>query len=180
MFLAALSMATGTILMPFVSRLVDPIVATGWHMIIGAIPLTIASGMWESDRWQQLTTGNWLSLGYATVFGSAVAYGIFFYYAARGNLTSLSALTFLTPIFALLFGNLILGETLTPWQLGGVLLTLVSISLIESRETIASFLGFNATKNIENTSAATDILPDRSLEESTTTVPIAIGKGENR
>jgi drug/metabolite transporter (DMT)-like permease len=174
MFLAALSMATGTILMPFVSRLVDPIVATGWHMIIGAIPLAIASGMWESDSWQQLTMENWLSLGYATVFGSAIAYGIFFYYAAQGNLTSLSALTFLTPIFALLFGNLILGETLTSWQLGGVLLTLASISLIESREAIVSFLSFNVTETSENTSA----LPTQSLEESTTAVPIAIGKGD--
>jgi drug/metabolite transporter (DMT)-like permease len=54
---------------------------------------------------------DWLSLGYATVFGSAIAYGIFFYLASKGNLTSLSSLTFLTPVFALSFGNLFLNET---------------------------------------------------------------------
>ncbi|HCF27053.1 MAG TPA: EamA family transporter, partial [Cyanobacteria bacterium UBA11049] len=45
-----------------------------------------------------------------------------FYFASSGNLTSLSALTFLTPIFALLFGNLFLSEVLTPIQWIGVCL----------------------------------------------------------
>lgn len=38
MLLAALSMAVGTVLVPYVSRASDPVVATGWHMIIGGIP----------------------------------------------------------------------------------------------------------------------------------------------
>jgi drug/metabolite transporter (DMT)-like permease len=136
MFLAALSMAVGTILIRYVTRYVDPIVATGWHMIIGGIPLFLGSGMWEIDRTVAMTGGDWLSLAYATVFGSAISYGLFFYFAARGNLTSLSALTFLTPVFALLFGNIFLAETLTPWQWLGVSLTLVGICAIEGRDSI--------------------------------------------
>jgi drug/metabolite transporter (DMT)-like permease len=70
------------------------------------------------------------------VFGSALAYGLFFYFASKGNLTSLSALTFLTPIFALIFGGLFLNETLTLLQFGGVAVTLVSVLAINQREAI--------------------------------------------
>ena len=137
MLFASLSMAAGTVCIRYVSRYVDPVVATGWHMILGGIPLFFISGIWETNQWTQINLHGWLSLGYSTVFGSAIAYGIFFYLASKGNLTSLSSLTFLTPIFALSFGNLFLNEVLTPWQWVGVSLTLVSIYLINQREIIS-------------------------------------------
>jgi drug/metabolite transporter (DMT)-like permease len=137
MLLASLSMAVGTVLIPFVSRHVDPVVATGWHMILGGVPLFGLSWWYESEQWINLDWHNWLSLGYATIFGSAIAYGLFFYLASLGNLTSLSALTFLTPVFALLFGNILLAEVLSPLQTTGVCLTLVSIYLINQREKLA-------------------------------------------
>ncbi|HHP7229998.1 MAG TPA: DMT family transporter [Xenococcaceae cyanobacterium] len=140
MLLASLSMAGGTILIRYVSRHCDPIVATGWHMVLGGIPLFIISWWQESEQWRNIDFYGWLALAYATVLGSALAYGIFFYLASKGNLTSLSALTFLTPVFALLFGNLILSEILSPLQSVGVCLTLISIYLINQREQLAQKL----------------------------------------
>lgn len=140
MFLASLSMAVGTITIRYVSRHADPVVATGWHMIIGGLPLFVFSGIWESNQWGDINLNGWLSLTYATVFGSAIAYGVFFYLASKGNLTSLSSLTFLTPVFALSFGNLFLGEVLSSLQWGGVSLTLVSIYLINQRENLSQQL----------------------------------------
>jgi drug/metabolite transporter (DMT)-like permease len=134
MLLAALSMAIGTVLSRYVSRHVDSVVATGWHMVIGGIPMLLLSGTQETQQWQQLQSGDWAALAYSTVFGSAIAYALFFYFAASGSLTSLSALTFLTPVFALLFGNLLLAETLNTFQSIGVGLTLVSILLINQRD----------------------------------------------
>ncbi|MBD2105713.1 EamA family transporter [Nodosilinea sp. FACHB-13] len=140
MLLAALSMATGTILIRYVCRHVDPVVATGWHMVLGGIPLFVLSSLGEVQPWQGLTGLDWGAIAYATIFGSALAYGIFFFLAAQGNLTSLSALTFLTPVFALLFGNLFLGETLSLLQWLGVSFTLVSIYLINQRDVLAQKL----------------------------------------
>lgn len=137
MLLASLSMAGGTVMIPFVSRHVDPIIATGWHLIFGGAVLFILSAVVESSQWQHLDSSGWLALSYASVFGSAIAYGVFFYLASKGNLTSLSALTFLTPIFALTFGNLILGEQLSQLQWLGVSLTIISIYLINQREQIS-------------------------------------------
>ncbi|MBD2454998.1 EamA family transporter [Nostoc sp. FACHB-87] len=148
MLLAALSMAIGTVLIRFVTRYADPVSATGWHMIIGGLPLWGVSAVTESQQWQNIVTPDWLALGYATVFGSAIAYALFFYFASSGSLTSLSSLTFLTPVFALLFGNLFLSEILSPLQWIGVALTLISIYLINQRDNLA---GQKQTLNVTET-----------------------------
>ena len=136
MLLAALSMAVGTVLIRFVCRYADPVMATGWHMIIGGLPLWGISSVLEAQQWQNLVLSDWIALSYATVFGSAIAYGLFFYFASSGDLTSLSSLTFLTPVFALIFGYIFLSEVLTIIQWLGVILTLISIYLINQRENI--------------------------------------------
>ncbi len=143
MLFASLSMAVGTITIRYVSRYVDPVVATGWHMILGGIPLFLFSGLWESSHWTEISLHGWFNLAYTTVFGSAIAYGVFFYIASQKNLTSFSSLTFLTPVFALTFGNLFLSEVLTTFQWFGVGLTLVSIYLINQRENISQWVLLN-------------------------------------
>lgn len=140
MLMAALSMAGGTILIRYVARWADPVTATGWHMLIGGAPLMVLALANDPAPWQEISLPGWLALSYATIFGSAIAYGVFFYIAAQGNLTSLSALTFLTPIFALLFSTLLLSESLSQLQWSGVCLTLVSIYLINQRTFLADWL----------------------------------------
>jgi drug/metabolite transporter (DMT)-like permease len=155
MVLSALSMSFGTILIRYVKRHADPLVATGWHMILGGIPLAILSYLWETSQVANLHTAEWTGLGYATLFGTAVTYGIFFFLAATGNVTSVSALIFLTPVFALLFSNLFLGEHLTNLQWTGVVLTLISVYLVNQREEIASWITAIAAKpQTENSAIA--------------------------
>lgn len=138
MLLAALSMAVGTVMIRFVIRYADPVSATGWHMILGGLPLWGISIFTESGQWINLLPSDGIALIYATVFGSAIAYGLFFYFASSGSLTSLSSLTFLTPVFALIFGNLLLDEILSPLQWFGVCLTLLSVYLINQRQALVS------------------------------------------
>jgi drug/metabolite transporter (DMT)-like permease len=157
MLLAALSMAVGTVLSRYVSRHVDSVVATGWHMVIGGIPMVWLTATQETQQWQNLQSGDWAALLYATVFGSAIAYGLFFNFAASGSLTSLSVLTFLTPVFALLFGNIFLAETLTTVQSIGVLLTLVSIYLINQRAVLGPSIA-----DVSPLSASLEPLPDQA------------------
>ncbi|MCS6942316.1 MAG: DMT family transporter [Geminocystis sp.] len=140
MLLASLSMAAGTVMIPFISRHIDTVVATGWHLFLAGLILLLLSLQFESSQWVNLDFFAWLSLSYAAVFGSAIAYGTFFFLASRGNLTSLSALTFLTPVFALTFGNLLLGEKLSNLQWQGVCLTLFSIYIINQREKIPQII----------------------------------------
>ena len=73
-----------------------------------------------------------LLLLYISLFGSAASYGVFFVNAARGNLTALSSLTFLTPVFAAVTDYFVLGEVLSPLQLAGATVTLGAVYLLSS------------------------------------------------
>ncbi|EPS64509.1 hypothetical protein M569_10272, partial [Genlisea aurea] len=122
MLLAAQSMAVGTVMVRWVSKYSDPVMATGWHMVIGGVPLLAISYLNNDpalSNFGNLSTGDAAALLYTSIFGSAVSYGVFFYNATRGGLTKLSSLTFLTPMFASAFGFICLGETFTALQLAG-------------------------------------------------------------
>jgi drug/metabolite transporter (DMT)-like permease len=166
MLLAALSMAVGTVMIQRVSKYADPVMATGWHMLIGGIPLLIGSFLTESNQWQALTLQSWAAMAYSTVFGSAIAYGLFFWFASKGNLTSLSALTFLTPVFALIFGNLFLAEVLSPIQAMGVGLTLVSIYLVNQRDRLPQFWAKIPIINATEVTPPLPPVPEKDLSAS--------------
>lgn len=108
-------------------------------MVLGGIPLLVISVLNHdpalNGHIQELTWSDIVALGYTSIFGSAVSYGVYFYNATRGkiashqfnavralhdlfssaihihfslipagSLTTLSSLTFLTPMFASIFG----------------------------------------------------------------------------
>jgi drug/metabolite transporter (DMT)-like permease len=135
-------MALGTVLCRFASRHSDPLMVTGWHMVIGGLPLLAATLLAPlldpsappfAPHW---SGGDWALMAYASLFGSAVAYGLFFWFASSGDLTGFTSLTFLTPVFALLCGQLLLAERLRPLQWMGVALALASVLLINRREVL--------------------------------------------
>ena len=111
--------------------------ATGWHMILGGVPLAALAAAREgpelSVRLAQLTPTDVALLLYVSLLGSAAAYAVFFYNASRGSLTKLSSLTFLTPAFAAATGYAALGETLTRVQWVGAGVTLAAVALISTR-----------------------------------------------
>ncbi|XP_022759419.1 WAT1-related protein At3g02690, chloroplastic isoform X3 [Durio zibethinus] len=114
MLLAAQSMAVGTVMVRWVSKYSDPIMATGW----------------------ELSASDVLALFYTSIFGSAISYGVYFYSATKGSLTKLSSLTFLTPMFASIFGFLYLGETFSTLQLIGAIVTIVAIYMVNFRDSL--------------------------------------------
>ena len=142
---AAAAMAVGTVLCRYATRRSDPVAVTAWHMLLGGVPLLVAvvlgpllgpgasaAAVLDALRpaWSAL---DWGLMAYASLFGSALAYGLFFSFASRGDLTGFTALTFLTPVFALLCGFLLLEERLAPLQWLGAALALVSVLLINRR-----------------------------------------------
>ncbi len=131
---AAAAMAVGTVLSRYASQRSDPVAITGWHMLIGALPLLTGVILQPAPLWPAWDGGQWLLAAYAALLGSALAYGLFFWFASSGDLTGFTALTFLTPVFALLCGVLLLDEQLRPLQWLGAALALVSVLLINRRQ----------------------------------------------
>ncbi len=139
MLAAAAAMAVGTVLCRYATRRSDPLAITGWHMLFGGVPLVLVAGgesMLASEAvpfWPQWDGLQWGLMAYAALLGSALAYGLFFWFASSGDLTGFTALTFLTPVFAVLCGVLLLEERLGPLQWLGALLALLSVVLINQR-----------------------------------------------
>ncbi len=134
MLAAAISMALGTVLIRFACKESDPIAITGWHMVLGSLPL-LGWHLFETE-WPLLPAwsfSEWGLMAYASLLGSALAYGLFFWFANREELTTFSTLAFLTPVFALISGGLWLGERLLPLQWVGVSLVLISVLLVSQR-----------------------------------------------
>ncbi|MFS7948782.1 putative EamA domain-containing protein [Helianthus anomalus] len=140
MLLAAQSMAVGTVMVRWVSKYSDPVMATGWHMVLGGIPLAALSYLVHDPALNgglsELTANDVFALLYTSVFGSAISYGLYFYNATRGSLTKLSSLTFLTPMFASVFGFLYLGETFSPIQLTGAVVTVAAIYMVNYKNAV--------------------------------------------
>ena len=147
---AAAAMAVGTVLCRFATKHSDALVVTGWHLLLGGLPLLLGAawmaqspasdgGPWAAKAlgfWPQWTASQWGLMAYASLLGSALAYGLFFWFASQGDLTGFTALTFLTPVFALLSGLLFLEESLRPLQWLGTALALLSVLLIHQRQTL--------------------------------------------
>ncbi|XP_010513376.1 PREDICTED: WAT1-related protein At3g02690, chloroplastic-like [Camelina sativa] len=89
MLLTAQSMAIGTVMVRWVSKYSDTIMATGWHMIIGGLSLLAVSIINHdpvfSGSLQDLSTNDVIALLYTSIFGSAVSYGVYFYSATKGG-----------------------------------------------------------------------------------------------
>ncbi|KAK9691615.1 hypothetical protein RND81_09G208000 [Saponaria officinalis] len=140
MLLSAQSMAIGTVMVRWVSKYSDPVMATGWHMLLGGLPLAVLSVLNNDPVFngglKELSAGDYSALFYTSIFGSAISYGVFFYNATKGSLTKLSSLTFLTPMFASIFGFVYLGESFSNIQLVGAFITLVAIYLVNYRSNV--------------------------------------------
>tara|TARA_Y100001968_G_scaffold63630_1_gene54418 strand:- start:2857 stop:3801 length:945 start_codon:yes stop_codon:yes gene_type:complete len=144
MLAAAMAMALGTVLIRFACKDSDPVAVTGWHMILGSFPIL----GWDfflnkGNLWPSWTPFEWGLMVYASVLGSALAYGLFFWFANRVELTSFSTLAFLTPVFALFTGGLWLGERLETLQWVGVFLIFISVLLVSQRSRFWSWSSSN-------------------------------------
>jgi drug/metabolite transporter (DMT)-like permease len=76
----------------------------------------------------------WLSLGLQTVIGAFASYLAWMWMLRHYPATRLSSFTFLAPLFALLFGVLLLEEHLTPQLLVALAAVAVGIVLVNRKK----------------------------------------------
>jgi probable blue pigment (indigoidine) exporter len=123
--LGVLAMVVGTALMATAIVLAKrwgsperPLVVAGWQMTFGGlflVPLTLAvEGLPTS-----LTAANVLGYGYFMMIGGVLSYALWFRGLDRLPATSLSLLSLSSPVMATLLGFLVLGQSLSGWQLLG-------------------------------------------------------------
>jgi len=143
---ASLAMALGTILIRFTCTKSDPVAVTGWHMVLGSVPLIIKHSLQTNFKFiPDWSIYDWGLMSFASIFGGALAYGLFFYFANNKEITGFSTLAFLTPIFALLTGGVYLNERLTSIQWIGVIFVLMSVFFVSQRKILWEFSDTNTS-----------------------------------
>lgn len=77
----------------------------------------------------------WLAIAAMAIFCTAIAYILYFRLIERAGPSRAMAVTFIAPVFAVVYGAIFLGESITPWMVGCALVvvcgTMLSTGLIK-------------------------------------------------
>ena len=107
-----------------------PVLAIQFWIAIIAAPLCFVAYLLQADNvaiLPQFTTNTILTIMYVVLCSSILAYSFWYGLVHRHGMGRLAGFILLQPIYTLIFGYLILGETLTLLQLVGSLVTLTGV-----------------------------------------------------
>ncbi|MCZ8517170.1 DMT family transporter [Paenibacillus filicis] len=127
---SALSWALGTVFVKKKSGAVDPIWLVTFQLIAGGLIMTAAGSSlerWTAIAWTPVFI---LSLLFISLFVIAIGWLVFYKLIDSGEASKVSSYTFFIPIVAIGVGSIALHERLTYSLLGGMLLILASIFLV--------------------------------------------------
>jgi probable blue pigment (indigoidine) exporter len=126
--LGALSMAVGNLLTRKWQPPVPLLAFTAWQLTAGGLLLIPVVIIFEPAI-PVPTAANLLGLGWLGLIGGALTYALWFRGIARLESSAVSMLLFLSPLTAVLLGWMILDQTLSLLQIGGIVLVIGSIWL---------------------------------------------------
>ena len=124
----AASMAAGTVMTRKWQPPVSPLTFTAWQLTAGGL-LLIPVALIIEPGFPMPTPVNLAGLVWLGLIGAALTYFLWFRGIARLGPTTVTSFGFLSPTSAVLLGWVILGEALSPLQMTGVIVVLVSIWL---------------------------------------------------
>jgi drug/metabolite transporter (DMT)-like permease len=128
--LATLCWSAYTLLSRPIMRHYSSAAVTSFSTVMGTIPLLIVTTPSLARlQWSTVPSAAWAALLFSGIFGIALAYFFWNYGVSRIGSARTALYSNLTPPIALLTAWLWLGETLTPQQWIGAILTLVGIVL---------------------------------------------------
>ena len=111
-----------------------PLATATFQMLASAVMMTVVAGV--VDRPWQLPmpdTTTWLAVIGLAALSTALAYIVFFQILRRSGATNVMLVTLLIPVTAMLLGNLVLGEKISPREIAGALVIGSALLLIDGR-----------------------------------------------
>ena len=109
------------------------LMAPAMEMLVGGaglLALGTLSGEWPRVHLAAISTQSWLGLAYLIVFGSLVGYATYTWLMRSGPTTLVSTYAYVNPMVAIVIGNLMAQEPLTPRVLLAAAIILGSVALI--------------------------------------------------
>jgi O-acetylserine/cysteine efflux transporter len=104
-----------------------------WAGCVSLLPVGLASALLEHDQWHALGVAGpakWLGILYSILFSSIVGQALFYGLVRRNEVSLVTPLMLMTPLWAIAIGVLALGETLDARTLAGAAATLAGVGLI--------------------------------------------------
>jgi drug/metabolite transporter (DMT)-like permease len=95
---------------------VPPLVSATGSQAGAAVGLALPTLWFWPSQWPGATA--WLSIVAVGVLCTGVAYVLYFRIIERAGPSRALAVTFMVPVFAVLYGSVFLGEDVTTWMLG--------------------------------------------------------------
>ena len=115
---------------------IHPLATASGSQIGAALGLALPTWWLWPDH--PMSANAWGAMVAVALLCTSLAYILFFRIIARAGPSKALTVTFLVPVFALLYGSLFLNETVTPWMIGcGLVImagTALSTGLIRQRE----------------------------------------------
>lgn len=124
----AVSMAAGTVLSRRWQPPVTPLTFTAWQLTAGGL-LLLPIALLQEPSLPSLTTANLLGLAWLGLIGAAFTYILWFRGISRLEPSVVSPLGFLSPMTAVILGWSVLGQSLSPAQILGMVVVLGSVWL---------------------------------------------------
>ncbi len=143
---SALTAGISGILTKRVAGRVHPVALVCWQTWIAWPLLTLFSWMFEAGQPFLLSTRVVVSIVYLSAISAAFGFVTYAWLIQRHSPTRVASLTFLTPVFAVLFGWLLLGEHMGVVQLLGVASVCVGVYIVNSSGPSPSPDGYIGTR----------------------------------
>lgn len=125
---SAVSMGFGTVLSRKWQPPASPLTFTAWQLTAGGT-LLLPVALWLEPPLPALTAANLLGFSYLGLIGAALTYLLWFRGLSRLEPSVVSPLGFLSPMTAVILGWSVLGQSLNPMQLAGMMVVLGSVWL---------------------------------------------------
>ena len=130
---SAIFWAVATLLMKHWGRDVDLWVMTAYQMLIGGVCLVILGTVVEQPMFH-LSLASVAILTWLVVMASIIQFGAWFYVLHHGDPARASSYLFLAPVFGVLFGWLLLGQSIGGRVAIGAALIMAGIWLVNQRQ----------------------------------------------
>lgn len=130
--LAAFGITVSNVLIRRLGNRADPLMAMGWQMVIGSIPLGVIAFTTENPFDLVWSVRFSFSLVSLSIAGTALVYWLWSVILQDVELNRANSFSFLIPIFGLSMGLIFFNESLGWIQFGGITLSLAGIYLVNS------------------------------------------------
>jgi probable blue pigment (indigoidine) exporter len=120
-------MAVGVVLSKRWASPAPLLATTGWQLVAGGVLLLPVAWILEGALPESFTFANLAGYSYLTIFGSAVAYALWFRGLRGLSPTNVTFLGLLSPVVATTLGWLVLDQRLTPLQIVGGVIVLAAL-----------------------------------------------------